>query len=54
LDDFDRDWPNILTSDEPTINRIDGIWEELGLGKFIASPSLKYRKGIYNEGAVVE
>ncbi len=54
FDDFDRDWPNILTSDEATINRIDAIWNELGLGKFIASPSLKYRKGIYNEGAVVE
>ena len=54
LDDFDRDWPNILASDETTINRIDTIWNELGLGKFIPSPSLKYRKGIYNEGAVVK
>ncbi len=54
LDNFDRDWPNILASDEATINRIDAIWNELGLGKFIPSPSLKYRKGIYNEGAVVK
>jgi 4-hydroxy-3-polyprenylbenzoate decarboxylase len=54
FDDFERDWPNILTSDEATINRIDSIWEELGLGKFILSPSLKYRKGVYNEGAVVK
>ncbi|TAH43232.1 MAG: menaquinone biosynthesis decarboxylase [Bacteroidetes bacterium] len=54
LDGFDRDWPNILASDEKTIKRIDEIWDRLGLGPFIPSPSLKYRKQLYKGGAVVE
>ena len=54
LDDFQRDWPNILASDEATIKRVDEIWEKLGLGKFIVSPSLKYRRQLYKGGAVVE
>jgi len=54
LDDFDRDWPNILASDEKTIERIDEIWDRLGLGPLIPSPSLKYRKQLYKGGAVVE
>ena len=54
FDDFHRDWPNILASDEPTIKHIDEIWDKLGLGKFIQSPSLKYRKQLYKGGAVVE
>lgn len=53
LDGFDRDWPNILASDEKTIARIDEIWGKLGLGAFIPSPSLKYRKQLYEGGAVV-
>jgi 4-hydroxy-3-polyprenylbenzoate decarboxylase len=54
LDGFDREWPNILASDEKTIQRVDEIWDKLGLGKFIPSPSLKYRKQLYKGGAVVE
>ena len=54
FDNFDRDWPNILTSDEKTIQRIDDVWDKLGLGPFIPSPSLKYRKQLYKGGAVVE
>jgi len=53
LDDFEREWPNIICMDEETINMIDEKWETLGLGKFIASPSLKYRKQLYSGGAVV-
>ncbi|RLD85204.1 MAG: menaquinone biosynthesis decarboxylase, partial [Bacteroidetes bacterium] len=30
-DNFERDWPNIIVSDENTINRIDEIWEQLNL-----------------------
>lgn len=52
-DGFQRDWPNILASDEATINRVDEIWDKLGLGKFISSPSLKYRSQLYKGGAVV-
>jgi len=54
MDDFQRDWPNILASDESTIHRVDEIWKNLGLGKFIESPSLKYRTQLYKGGAVVQ
>ena len=54
LDNFQRDWPNILASDETTIKLVDEIWDKLGLGKFIPSPSLKYRTQLYKGGAVVE
>jgi 4-hydroxy-3-polyprenylbenzoate decarboxylase len=54
LDGFERDWPNILCSDDKTIDRVDKIWDTLGLGEFIPSPSLKYQKQLYKGGAVVE
>jgi 4-hydroxy-3-polyprenylbenzoate decarboxylase len=53
-DGFTRDWPNILASDVKTIERIDAIWDKLGLGAFIKSPSLKYRKQLYEGGAVAK
>jgi 4-hydroxy-3-polyprenylbenzoate decarboxylase len=53
-DDFQRDWPNILASEETTIQRVDEMWERLGLGEFIPSPSLKYRKQLYGDRAVAE
>lgn len=53
FDDFDREWPNILASDRKTIERIDEIWDKLGLGPFIKSPSLKYEPQVYKGGAVV-
>ncbi len=52
FDGFQRDWPNILASDEKTIQRVDDIWDKLGLGVFIQSPSLKYRMQLYKGGAV--
>ncbi len=52
FDGFTRDWPNILASDQQTISRIDEIWDKLGLGPFIESPSKKYRKQLYTGGAV--
>lgn len=52
LDDFDREWPNIICMDEATIRKIDEKWNQLPLGKFITSPSLKYRKQLYKGGAV--
>ncbi len=54
MDGFDREWPNILASDTATIEHIDRLWPKLGLGAFIPSPSLKYRKQLYRGGAVVE
>lgn len=53
-DGFDRPWPNVITMDEATIQAVDKKWETLGLGKFIDSPSLKFRKQVLNEGAVFE
>jgi 4-hydroxy-3-polyprenylbenzoate decarboxylase len=54
MDGFDRDWPNILASDEKTIDHIDAIWSTLGLGDFIKSPSRKYRSQLYTGGAVAQ
>lgn len=53
LDNFHRDWPNILISDDATIKAIDEKWGNLSLGKFIQSPSLKYKQQVYKGGAVV-
>jgi 4-hydroxy-3-polyprenylbenzoate decarboxylase len=52
FDDFDREWPNIIAADEATIKAVDEKWNKLGLGEFIVSPSLKYRKQLYSGGAV--
>ncbi len=53
-DNFDRDWPNIVTMDEKTISLVDSRWEDYGLGEFIESPSLKYRKQLYAGKDVAE
>jgi len=52
MDDFDRDWPNIIVADEKTIDSIDNKWNTLGLGEFISSPSLKFKNQMYGEEAV--
>ncbi len=52
LDDFYRDWPNIIVADDQTIAAIDAKWNELGLGAFIPSPSLKFKGQMYGEEAV--
>ena len=53
-DDFQRDWPNILASEEKTILHIDAIWDKLGLGKLIESPSRRYAGQLYPGGAVAK
>ena len=53
FDDFHRDWPNIIVADDVTISAVDKKWNELGIGKFIPSPSLKFKKQMYGEEAVV-
>ncbi|MES1219548.1 MAG: menaquinone biosynthesis decarboxylase [Bacteroidota bacterium] len=52
LDDFQRDWPNIIVSDNDTIAAVDKKWGELGIGSFIPSPSLKFISQLYGEEAV--
>ncbi len=54
LDDFQRDWPNIIVADDATIRAVDAKWNELGIGAFISSPSLKFKGQMYGEEAVVE
>jgi 4-hydroxy-3-polyprenylbenzoate decarboxylase len=53
LDNFQRDWPNIIVADEATIRTVDAKWDQLGLGPFLASPSLKFKDQLYGEEAVV-
>jgi 4-hydroxy-3-polyprenylbenzoate decarboxylase len=52
FDNFKRDWPNIVVSDKATIAKIDTIWNQLGLGELIESPSLKFEKMVKNNDAV--
>jgi len=51
-DGFKRQWPNVLVMDDATIHQVDALWDKLGLGKFIPSPSLNYKVLVRNEGAV--
>jgi 4-hydroxy-3-polyprenylbenzoate decarboxylase len=53
LDNFQRDWPNIIVADDETIRSVDEKWIESGLGTFIPSPSLKFKGQLYGEEAVV-
>ncbi|MGZ8517173.1 MAG: menaquinone biosynthesis decarboxylase [Chitinophagaceae bacterium] len=53
LDDFHRDWPNIIVANEDTINAVDKKWNHLNIGPFIASPSLKFKDQMYGEEAIV-
>jgi len=54
LDNFDRPWPNVLVMSDDIIKKVDEKWDGLGLGKFIASPSLKYKNMVSKGGACVE
>lgn len=54
FDDFQRDWPNIIVAADETIAAVDKKWNELGLGAFLSSPSLKYKGQLYGEEAVVQ
>jgi 4-hydroxy-3-polyprenylbenzoate decarboxylase len=53
FDQFERDWPNIIVSNDKTIEAVDAKWDKLGLGAFLPSPSLKFKSQIYGEEAVV-
>ncbi len=53
FDDFHRDWPNIIVADDATIMAVDTKWNDLGIGNFISSPSLKFKDQMYGEEAVV-
>ena len=53
FDNFQRDWPNIIVMDDATIKTVDEKWSRLGIGEFLASPSLKFKGQMYGEEAVV-
>ncbi|HTR30730.1 MAG TPA: menaquinone biosynthesis decarboxylase [Puia sp.] len=53
LDNFERDWPNIIVAADETIQAIDEKWPRLGLGPFLPSPSLKFKDQLYGTEAVV-
>jgi len=53
-DNFKRDWPNVVTMNDQTILAIDKKWNDLGVGEFIQSPSLKFKNLVKGEGAVRE
>lgn len=40
---FDRDWPNVVIMDDQTIETVNKKWDSYKIGKFIESPSLKYK-----------
>lgn len=44
-------FPNVVTSTPEVIEAVDKRWAEYGIGEFIESPSLKYRKLLFNEKA---
>ncbi|HYC40764.1 MAG TPA: menaquinone biosynthesis decarboxylase [Chitinophagaceae bacterium] len=54
FDGFQRDWPNIIVADDATVRAVDEKWEQLGIGPFIPSPSLKFKSQLYGEEAVVQ
>lgn len=43
---FPRKWPNVVCSDEETIQSVDNKWSSYDLGELIVSPSVKYQKMI--------
>ena len=54
LDNFQRDWPNIIVADDDTIKAVDEKWEDLAIAPFIASPSLKFKDQLYGEEDIVQ
>lgn len=52
FDNFQRDWPNIIVADDETIEAVDKKWDSLGLGSFIASPSLKFKQQLFGKEAI--
>jgi len=53
LDGFQRDWPNIIVASDATIKAVDEKWPALNIGKFLSSPSLRYKEMVYGEEAAV-
>jgi len=52
LDDFEREWPNVIVMDDVTITRIDLNWASYGLGAFIPSPAGRFKSLKINDDAM--
>lgn len=50
----ERGFPNVVTMSQEVIERIDKRWAELGLGDFVASPSLEYIPLVKSDSAKIE
>lgn len=50
-ENFKREWPNVIVSDDKTIQEIDEMWSKLNIGEFIKSPSLQFKNLVKNSGA---
>ncbi|MBN2892839.1 MAG: menaquinone biosynthesis decarboxylase [Bacteroidales bacterium] len=44
IDSFEREWPEIIVMNKETIQKVDENWNEYNIGKFINSPSIKFKK----------
>lgn len=51
---FTREWPNIVCSDQDTIKSVDRIWDSLGIGTFITSPSKRNSGMLFGNDASVK
>lgn len=51
---FSARWPNVVCSGQDTIKKVDEMWGDLGLGDFIASPSIKAGKLLRKGQASIE
>ena len=54
INGFDRRWPNIIIMSDNVVERIDEKWKSLGLGRFIESPSKKYKPLLFKGKSAVE
>ena len=54
VDNFQRDWPNVVISNDETIKKINEMWNDLNIGEFISSPSLKLKDLVKNNGPIAQ
>lgn len=53
LDGFTRQWPNAVVSDKATRKKVDEMWDKLGIGPFISSPSETYEKLLIGDKEII-
>lgn len=51
---FPRAWPNVVVSLPETIEQVDAMWNLLGAGQFLASPSLRFQSLLFSGEAEVD